>query len=845
MKNIILSILLAMPIVASAQGNIKTAIVDFDAGNYPSAIDNLSEILTTNDRDPKANYYLGASYVCMHQNISEGIKRLKFAQVKGIILDSHFYLGRAYELIFEYEQARTSFEKFLKTAKNEKLIAQAHDYLHQIDNSVPLASKIFDIHVIDKYRVTPDSLLSVYNPSREVGQLVHNRDFFESEVDPDGILYRTERGDEVFFSLKNGEGKDKLYKIEKLLDGWGDMTALEGLASSDNDCMPVMMTDGTTLYFSSDRDGGMGGFDIYRTTYDSDSRSFTEPVNLGVPFNSPFDDYLFVGDEFRNRAWFASNRETSPDSLIVYEILWDETVIRNFAQSTDEIRQASLLKIDPSLANMRDDVSSEVGVTKNNFSVTHDTKKFEFLVNDSLTYTQWEHFRSEDAKKKYEQAYNLQQQKDSLTAQMAQKRKEFMMLDSDNERNEKIAEVLQIERSMYTIEDDLKAYQNVARKLENAYIAELIDSGEYVPLNVVDEHRKNSFDWAKFKELLYPEYFELYTEIPFEREHEKSDELYAAIFDEHEILELQQADSLYAWATIVKLEATKVSEHAMKYESLELIDENREKRIYSPQELAERSEYFRKGSAILLNKSYDQKFDIYEDRYEVAKEDATTYDFSEIDELVRSAKYDFTIVEGVALADGVEKYENAAAIKRRGMKSFNDAMLRYSKHLDGTFPLPIKGQQSEPQSVASALSEEQTIAPVPAPVAQIEVEPTPVEEKVVEEQVVEEKPVNKSANTLNNPGDATVSPYGNKPVYRIQLGAFRNKPDATKMAQFDCITSQPIPDRDLTKYFAGQYQHYTDAQAVVEGIRANFSGAFIVAFLNGQQIKLSEAQKME
>ena len=348
---------------ATAQ-DIKKGISLFKDGKYAEAVAEIEPIVRSNDRDAKANYYMGAAQICGNIDISEGMKRVKFAQIKGFVGDSHFYLGRAYQLTYEFEQAIQSYARFAKTSKDDKMIRQAELYTAQCEASIPLANKIFSINVIDKYRVTADSLLAVYKPSHEVGHIGRNDEFFESDIDPDGVLYITERGDAVYFSVANGAGKDKLYKIEKLLDGWGDMTALAGLESEGNDRMPVMMTDGTTLYFSSDRAGGMGGFDIYRATYDPEAGSFGQPVNMGVPFNSAFDDYLFVGDEYRKRAWFASNRHTSADSVMVYEIVWDESVIRNFAQTTEDIKRAAQLEINPELAHLRNSVRSRRGAAR-------------------------------------------------------------------------------------------------------------------------------------------------------------------------------------------------------------------------------------------------------------------------------------------------------------------------------------------------------------------------------------------------------------------------------------------------------------------------------------------------
>ncbi len=801
----------------SAQVNIKSAISDFNAGRFDEAIESLEQTVEKYERDARTNYYLGACYVEKNTNISEGIRRLKFAQVKGIVLDSYFYLGRAYQLNYEFELSIESFNKFLKTAKNETLIERANEYKTQSENSISLASKIFNVRVIDKFRVLKGEILSVYSPSKEIGTVQHNSDFFESDIDPEGILYKTERGDAVYFSLSDGNDKEKLYKMERLLDGWGDMTALAGTESDGNETMPIMMTDGTTLYFASDRAGGMGGMDIYRTSYDSDSRSFTTPVNLGVPFNSAFDDYLFVGDEFKQKAWFASNRETSGDSVMVYEIVWDNSVIRNFAQNTEEIRQASTLRIDESLASLRDDdTSSETATVKQQLSVTKEMKKFEFEVNDSLTYTQWEHFRSDAAREKYEQALAKQALRDSLSASMASKRKEFMQLTTDEERNEKISEILQIERSLYASEDELKEEYETVRNMENAFISEQIAAGEYVPIDQIKKKRKTVvFNW---EELLVPSNFEMYDRKLFDAESEKNNELYKAVFSYDEQNDLQTTDSLYAWAGILKLEASKLNEHALNNDEVVGTDENGKKNTLTSGEVIEVAQGYEYAAAALLNKVYDTRFDIFDDRYATARENEPETDFSETDALRANAVRDFALVEEVTVNDGESELSNAAVIKRRGMESYRKAMSRYADHVSGNFSLPQVGQSTTVETVITK-----------------EVEPT----------VGEDTPdVSETATTaVANAGEASTE---GKPVYRIQLGAFRNKPDATKLSVFDEITTQELPDRGLTKYFGGSYSTYNEAIADIDKAKNNgFTGAFVVAFVNGEQVKLSVAQKLE
>lgn len=856
----LLSVAIANNVInAQSTLNIKKAANFFENGEYQAVINELGDVLARNDRDVKANYYVGAASVCLNVNIPESIRRLKYAQVKNYVADSYFYLGRAYQLNYEFELAVQTFDKFLKSAKNEKLITLTKQYRQQCENSVPLASKIFNVKVIDKYRVTRDSVLDVYTPSKEVGQIQHNSDFFESDIDPQGILYRTERGDAVYFSLPNGAEKEKLYKIERLLDGWGEMVLLNGLTSEGNDMMPIMMTDGTTMYFTSDREGGMGGLDIYRSTYDIESRTFTEPVNMGVPFNSAFDDFLFVGDEFRNRAWFASNRETAGDTIMVYEIVWDDSVIRSFAQNTDEIRAISALKIDPSTSKMRDNQLAVVQNKQNN-SIRKELKKFEFVVNDSLTYTQWEHFRSNDAKVKYSKAFSLQNEKDSLSAIMAEKRKMFMNISSDDKRNELISEILKIERSVYGLEDEVDELMNDSRHLENAKLEQQIEKGEYVALSSLSTIKKPvKYDWNS---ILQAEQFEMCEPVLFANEREKYRELYEALFSPDEQVDLQQIDSMYVWAGILIAESQKLQEKYSIGEVVRLSNAKGNVVELSTQEVADRRDMLMAASAQLYDETLDKKFDIFDDKYEEAIDSDEKIDFSEITELRNSASYEFSRADKANI-------DNRIKSKKIGMTSFVEAMERYQSHVDGSFPLPERKQLlSEPTTVTNAFTETEEVdvqQQESVDAEQSENESTKDAENKEPQQVKDEdnvtelKPTLKPQDTpikqeqpIASPVAVVVADYADasktdsaKPIYRIQLGAFRNKPDATSLQSFGIITKVDVLDKGLSKYFAGAYKSYSEALENLPEAQRLFAGAFIVAFHNGKQIKLSEAQKIE
>ncbi|MCK0132444.1 OmpA family protein [Flavobacteriaceae bacterium F08102] len=76
--------------------------------------------------------------------------------------------------------------------------------------------------------------------------------------------------------------------------------------------------DGDVIYFSSNRKGGKGGFDIYMTKLDG---SLPKPINLGEPMNSEADDFSFIIDSEKLKGYFSSNRArgVGDDDIYAFE----------------------------------------------------------------------------------------------------------------------------------------------------------------------------------------------------------------------------------------------------------------------------------------------------------------------------------------------------------------------------------------------------------------------------------------------------------------------------------------------------------------------------------------------
>ncbi len=120
-------------------------------------------------------------------------------------------------------------------------------------------------------------------------------------VTPDGnTLYFTS-------NMPGGFGGEDLYRSIRLPNGeWSKPTNLGAKINSkyDEDA-PAILADGKTLYFASNGQRSMGGFDILFSVF-SEENGWCDPVNVGYPVNSTGDDLFFVPTPDDKHAYFSS-----------------------------------------------------------------------------------------------------------------------------------------------------------------------------------------------------------------------------------------------------------------------------------------------------------------------------------------------------------------------------------------------------------------------------------------------------------------------------------------------------------------------------------------------------------
>ena len=125
-------------------------------------------------------------------------------------------------------------------------------------------------------------------------------------------------GQYLYFSsdMPGTLGGMDIYVSKREGNRWGVPQNLgAGVNTANNEIFPTLSEDGSFLYFSSDKLGGMGGLDIYRTTLPVNSEN--EVANLGYPVNTPYDDFGLVYFSKHEDGYFASNRPVALDSTTI------------------------------------------------------------------------------------------------------------------------------------------------------------------------------------------------------------------------------------------------------------------------------------------------------------------------------------------------------------------------------------------------------------------------------------------------------------------------------------------------------------------------------------------------
>ena len=172
-------------------------------------------------------------------------------------------------------------------------------------------------------------------------------------------VYVPDGAKDIYYSAKDEEGIRNIYRTH-LVDSLWSAPALinEQMTSSSDEIYPMLSPDGQALYFASKGLYGMGGYDLYVSQWNNETGDWDMPVNMGFPYSSPYDDFLFVNTEDGKYSIFASNRECGRDSVTIYVLEYDGMPVRKAVTEVNELRE--LAALNPAGTSSRIDNGSDV-----------------------------------------------------------------------------------------------------------------------------------------------------------------------------------------------------------------------------------------------------------------------------------------------------------------------------------------------------------------------------------------------------------------------------------------------------------------------------------------------------
>ncbi|MBC6990223.1 OmpA family protein [Hymenobacter sp. BT491] len=152
-----------------------------------------------------------------------------------------------------------------------------------------------------------------------------NSKSFESDayITPDGLT--------IYFSTGkySEDGTLDLYYATRQPGGdWGEAKSLGGAINTKyDDDSPYLSKDGKTLYFSSRGHNTMGGYDIFKSEYDSVGRKWGQAENMGYPINTPDDDTYYRLSPDGSYAYLSSYRIGGYGEKDIYTINYIKNAI--------------------------------------------------------------------------------------------------------------------------------------------------------------------------------------------------------------------------------------------------------------------------------------------------------------------------------------------------------------------------------------------------------------------------------------------------------------------------------------------------------------------------------------
>jgi len=329
-----------------------------------------------------------------------------------------------YYRLYQFNKAadayQTQIDEYLKSKKPQPESADSiKPLLIQAEKAARMLSRCENIQIIDSMIVNKNDFLSAYMIGSETGSLVQTNTT---------VVYENQLKDQRYFAKKDINGLFRLNSQLKIQDGWSEEKQLNLPSDIEaNDNYPFVMPDGLTIYYASTGNGSIGGYDLFVSRYNLNSDTYFAPNQMGMPFNSIYNDYMLVIDEVNDIGYFASDRFQPENKVVIYTFIPNDRIIQIDSKDEQELsNRAKITSIRDSwlpnadylskLEKIKTDIERERNKVK---------KDFTFVINDNIVYYTLTDFESDAAKNSFLQSKALQENILALEEQLDTQRQTF------------------------------------------------------------------------------------------------------------------------------------------------------------------------------------------------------------------------------------------------------------------------------------------------------------------------------------------------------------------------------------------------------------------------------------
>lgn len=376
--------------------------------------------------------------------------------------------GRDAFMNYDFQQALENYEKYaaaLRKTPNVPGQELLEKYMRQLEIAENSLENVQKIEIIDRIDVPQTDFFKAVKLPPSGGKLIdRNASVLKNRNNQSDFAFSSEDGDVMMWSENDENHQEVIMQCERLMDSSWEKPSKAGdiLNDGGNARNPFMLSDGITLYYSSNGEGSMGGYDLFVATKDPVSGEYRQPMGLGYPFNSPYNEYMMAIDENNGIGWWVTDRNQLDGQVSVYIFKTNE-VRKNYVMD-EEDNIVSLARIDD-ISITQDPATDYVTILKDidrraKQVRSSDTPDFIFPMAGGRVAKWMSDFHSSSAKSDMKQYLKALAEHEQLESKLSELRRQYHKAGK-NSRTKSIADqILDIESKLDWQVDRLKKMRN-------------------------------------------------------------------------------------------------------------------------------------------------------------------------------------------------------------------------------------------------------------------------------------------------------------------------------------------------------------------------------------------------